>query len=147
MADEREEELPPLGEATPHRRSGPDVAPPWYRRLWVVGLACLVVGALLGFGLAAIVDGGDEDTVAIGEAGEVDRSSRTPPSTTTTTVVAVPPECVEAMRSAQQSLGVLDQGFQGLRRLNVGDVERVLADLEEVRRNLSERVRECLESA
>ena len=144
MADRSDEQLPPLGEPTPGRPGPVEASTPRHsRKAPVVGLVGLVVGALLGFGLASIVGVGDDDddNVAMDRNGRV-QSLR---QTTTTTAVTVPPECVDAVRSAQQSLNLLDQGFQSLRRLEVGDVERMLARLQELRGDLADRVRECLE--
>ncbi len=144
MGDQSDRELPPLGEPTPARPSQHGAASAWHRRAWLVGLAGLVVGLLVGFGLASVVDDDEgDDVVAMNDGGRPDPKATQP--ATPTTAVTVPEVCVEAMRSAQQSLTVLDQGFQGLRRFDVGDVDRTLTDLQELRGKLTERVRECLE--
>ncbi len=148
MGDQSDRELPRLGEATFLRPPRSDNGPAWYRRAWLVGIGGLVVGVLMGFGLAAVFDDagveeGNGDVVDMDD----DRGERRPTGPPTTTpVITVPPACVEAMRSAQQSLTVLDQGVQGLRQFDVGDVDRMLADLQELRGKLTERVRDCLES-
>lgn len=144
MGDQGDGGLPPLGEPTPVHPARSSAGSAWYRRAWVVGLASLVVGLLVGFGLASVFDDdGNDDVVAMDDEGPRDPKPTQPP--TPTTAVTVPEACVEAMRSAQQSLTVLDQGFQGLRRFDAGDVDRTLTDLQELRGKLTERVRECLE--
>ncbi|MDP8936209.1 MAG: hypothetical protein M3O23_00380 [Actinomycetota bacterium] len=143
MPEGSDEELPPLGEPTPAPPPRSD-AGRWYRGTWFAGLVGLVLGALLAFGVAAIVFDSDDDDVATRDDGRARPEATAPVATT---VVTVPVECVDAMRSAQQSLTVLEQGFQRLRRFEVGDVERMLAELQELRGTLTERVRECLERA
>lgn len=142
MTDRNDEELPPLGERTPGRPARPRSATPWHTRPPVVALAGLCVGLLLGFGLASIIDDEGERAAIEGDA-PVETTLRR----TTTTAPSLPPECVEAIRSAEQSLTLLDQAFQTARRFDVENLDRMLADLDELRRSLSERIRACVERA
>ena len=143
MTDPNDERLPPLGERTPGRRRPADPGTRWYGRASVVGLAGIGVGMLLGLALAALIDDDREAaTVGIGEPIET-----TVPLRTTTTVPTLPRECADAIRSAEQSLALLDQAFQTARRFDVGEFERMLSELQEVRRSLTERVRACVERA
>ena len=143
MSDLNDETLPPLGERTPARSRRSDPGTPWYRRAPVVGVAGLVVGLLLGLGLAAATD--DDQQRAAVEADPVETS--VPARRTTTTVPTLPRECADAIRTAEQSLALLDQAFQSARRFNVGELDRMLSELEEVRRSLTDRVRACAERA
>jgi len=142
MTDRNDEELPPLGERTPGRPARPRSTIPWYRRAPVVALAGLCVGFLLGFGLASILDDRGERAAVEGDA-PVETTLRR----TTTTAASLPPECAEAIRSAEQSLTLLDQAFQTARRFDVENLDRMLADLDQLRRSLSERIRACVERA
>jgi hypothetical protein len=142
MTDRNDEELPPLGERTPGRPARPRSTTPWYRRAPVVALAGLGVGLLLGFGLASIIDDGGERAAVEGDA-PVETTLRR----TTTTSPSLPPECAEAIRSAEQSLTLLDQAFQTARRFDVENLDRMLAELDQLRRSLSERIRACVERA
>lgn len=144
MTDAHDGPLPPLGERTPGRGRQPDAGTPWYSRAPVVGLAGIAIGLLLGLGLAALTD--DDD----GERASVDLEEpveTTAPRRTTTTVATLPPECAEAIRSAEQSLALLDQAFQTARRFDVAEFDRMLTELQDVRRSLTERVRACVERA
>ena len=143
MTDRNDEALPPLGERTPERPRRPDPSTPWYRRAAVVGLAGIAVGMLLGLVLAALIDD-DPEPVAVGAE---DRLETTVERRTTTTVATLPRECADAIRSAEQSLALLDQAFQTARRFDVGEFDRMLSELQEVRRSLTERVRACVERA
>ncbi len=143
MTDRNDDLLPPLGERTPTRSRRSNPGTPWYRRAPVVGLAGLVVGLLLGWGLAAATDD-DQDRAAV----DVEPVETTVPARrTTTTVPTLPRECADAIRTAEQSLALLDQAFQSARRFNVGELDRMLPELEEVRRSLTDRVRACVERA
>ncbi len=143
MTDRNDELLPPLGERTPARSRRSDPGTPWYRRAPVAGLAGLAVGLLLGLGLAAATDSDQE-----GASLDVEPVETTVPARrTTTTVPTLPPECADAIRTAEQSLALLDQGFQTARRFNVGELDRMLSELQEVRRSLTDRVRACVERA
>lgn len=141
MTDRNDEELPPLGERTPGRPARPRSTTPWYERPPVVALAGLCVGLLLGFGLASMIDDGGERAAVEGDAPVETTLGRT----TTTIAASLPPECVEAIRSAEQSLTLLDQAFQNARRFDVENLDRMLADLDQLRRSLSERIRACVE--
>lgn len=141
MTDAHDEPLPPLGERTP-RRQQPDAGTPWYRRAPVVGLVGLAIGMLLGLGLAAAFTDDDGERAAVEEPVET-----TAPRRTTTTVATLPPACAEAIRSAEQSLALLDQAFQSVRRFDVAEIDRMLSELQDVRRSLTDRVRACVERA
>ena len=144
MSDGNDELLPPLGERTPARARRSDPGPPWYRRAWVVGLAGVGVGLLLGLGLAAATDTDEERaTVDVEEPVE----TTVPVRRTTTTVPTLPRECADAIRTAEQSLTLLDQAFQTARRFDVVELDRMLSELQEVRRSLTDRVRACVERA
>ncbi|MDQ4089734.1 MAG: hypothetical protein M3163_05470 [Actinomycetota bacterium] len=143
MTDRNDELLPPLGERTPARSRRSHPGTPWYRRAPVVGLTGLVVGLLLGVGLAAAIDN-DQERAAV----DVEPVETTVPARrTTTTVATLPRECADAIGTAEQSLTLLDQAFQSARRFNVGELDRMLSELEEVRRSLTDRIRACVERA
>ncbi len=143
MTDRNDQFLPPLGERTPARPRRSDRSTPWYRRATVVGLAGLAVGLVLGLGLAAANDSDQERAAVDREPVE----TTVPAGGTTTTVPTLPRECADAIRTAEQSLALLDQAFQSARRFNVGELDRMLSELQEVRRSLTDRVRACAERA
>ncbi|MFP5316672.1 MAG: hypothetical protein ACLGI2_00045 [Acidimicrobiia bacterium] len=137
MSDRTSEKLPPLGEPTPGRPVASRI------RMPLVALAGLVVGLVAGFAIGQVV--ADDDVRD--EAEDPGRIATTLPRPTTTAPLAVPAECRDAMRSAEQALGLLDEGFQSLRTFQVGEIEAVLRDMERLRTVLSDRVRQCLEQA
>ncbi|HVL06260.1 MAG TPA: hypothetical protein VM388_09735 [Acidimicrobiales bacterium] len=143
MTDRNDEALPPLGERTPAPSRRSDPVTPWYRRVAVVGLAGLLTGVLVGFGLAAAIDDDPERAAVDPEPVETTVAERR----TTTTVPTLPRECADAIRTAEQSLALLDQTFQTARRFNVGELDRMMSELQEVRRSLTDRVRACVERA
>lgn len=141
MSDRTNEEIPPLGEPTPGRavsRARPT------SRAAIVVVGTLVVGLVAGFTLGHVVadghGGNDRDEASPNAAPTLPRS-------TTTVGLTVPAECQDAMRSAEHALALLDQGFQSLRRFQVGDLDAVLTEMQELRSSLSDRVRDCLEQA
>lgn len=143
MTNAHDEQLPPLGERTPGRRQQRAPGTPWYGHAAVVGLAGIAIGLLLGLGLAALTDdNGERAAVDLEEPAET-----TAPRRTTTTVATLPPECADAIRSAEQSLALLDQAFQTARQFDVAEFDRMLSELQDVRRSLTERVRTCVERA
>lgn len=143
MTDLNDDRLPPLGERTPRPSRRDGAGTPWYKRPWVAGLAGITVGLMLGLGLATVADDDSEGAaVSVNEPVET-----TVPPRTTTTVRALPRECADALRTAEQSLTLLDQAFQSARRFEVGQLDRMLSELEDVRRSLTERVRTCVEGA
>ena len=142
MTELNDERLPPLGERTPGRPSPSRAGTPWYKRPSVAGVAGIVVGLLAGIGLAALADD-DRDRPEVG----IEESIETTVPRPTTTVRALPRECAEALRTAEQSLALLDQAFQTARRFDVGQLDRMLSELQDVRRGLTERVRTCVEGA
>ena len=143
MTELNDDRLPPLGERTPGRPRRSGVGPGWHQRPTVAGLAGIAVGLLAGLGLAAAVDNGSERaSVDVDEPVETTVAPRT-----TTTVPTLPRECADAIRTAEQSLTLLDQTFQSARRFDVGELDRMLSELQEVRSSLAERVRACVERA
>lgn len=141
MTDPNDDRLPPLGERTPRQFRRDHAGGPWYKRPWVAGLAGITLGLMLGLGLAAVADDDSEGAaVVVNEPVET-----TLPSRTTTTVRALPRECADALRTAEQSLTLLDQAFQSARRFDAGELDRMLSELQEVRRALTDRVRACVE--
>lgn len=143
MTELNDDQLPPLGERTPARRRRSQGDTPWYNRPSVAGLAGIAVGLMLGLGLAALADD-DSERAAV----DVDQLVETTlPQRTTTTVPTLPRECADAIRTAEQSLTLLDQAFQSARRFDMGELDRMLSELQEVRRGLTDRVRACVERA
>lgn len=138
VPDRTTEDVPPLGEPTPRRRS------PVRNPLPLVAVASLVVGLVGGFALGRVVADDDVRDEAADDAGRV---PTTLPRPTTTAAITVPAECQDALRSAEQALGLLDEGFQSLRTFQIGEVEAVLGEMQRLRGVLSDRVRECLEEA
>lgn len=142
MSDRTNPEFPPLGEPTP----GP-LARSEGRRRWrtaLIAAGALATGLVAGFVVGQAVDDGDSgsDVPAEGVAVET-----TLPRTTTTQGLTLPPECRDAMRSAEQALGLLEQGFSSLRSFEVGELDRVVGEMQSLRDVLSGRVRQCLEHA
>jgi hypothetical protein len=143
VKDPNADRLPPLGERTPGRPSRAARGTPWYRRAPIAALAGVAVGMLLGVGLAVVTDD-DPEPATVGAG---DSTTTTVPRRTTTTVATLPPECADAIRTAEQSLSLLDQALRTARRFDVGEFERMLPELQEVRRGLTDRVRACVERA
>lgn len=142
MTELNDERLPPLGERTPGRPGRSRAGTPWYKRPSVAGVAGIVLGLLVGVGLAASADD-DRDRSPV----DLDRSIETTVPRPTTTLRPLPRECAEALRTAEQSLALLDQAFQSARRFDVAQLDRMLSELQDVRRGLTERVRTCVEGA
>ncbi|HWC11730.1 MAG TPA: hypothetical protein VG455_10950 [Acidimicrobiales bacterium] len=140
MPEPRRDELPPLGEPTPalvRRRPGV-----WYRSGAFAAAVALVVGLVLGFAVGRSIDDGSE------RGAPAARSPVTPstsPSTTTVVVPALPDDCADALRAAEQVLQLLGQGFETLRRFQVERIEEVLADLDRLRRRVTARIAACQE--
>jgi len=99
----------------------------------------LVLGAAAGLAVGDKDQRGEQTEVAT----ETDASDRRGPPTTS--VPAVPPECLEALRSAEQALQLVQQGAQSLRDLQVGDVNRTISDLDRLRSGFSSSVDRCEE--
>lgn len=138
MSDTTDQDLPPLGEPTPHGRSAA-VTGGSRRRTAVVAAVALLLGLGAGFALAR---GLDEDPASnVVKPSPANRSEAFPPPTEDT----LPPECVATMRSVQQALAVLDQGLRDLRSLNLGETERAVREAQQLRGPLDEQVRRCLE--
>lgn len=138
MSGATDEELPPLGERSDHLSQAPR---PARRHVAVAAGLALLVGLAAGFGLGTVLDddgGGDRATRP-----EVKSGSNT--STPPTTVETLPEECVATMRSAQQTLALLDQGLRDLRDLNLSEVDRAAREVQQLRGNLDADVRRCLE--
>lgn len=132
--------LPPLGERVPAVRARRSLRP--RTGLVVAGVAAaagLVTGIFVGAGL-----GGSDGSPS---GGPVPASAPTLPATTSPPATAVPPECVEAMRSAEQALRLLEQGLETVRRLRFEDAEGLLAEMQRLRSGFSGRVQGCLDRA
>lgn len=143
MTELNDERLPPLGMRTPGRPGRSRASTPWYKRPSVAGVAGIAVGLLAGLGVAALADD-DRDRPAVGVEESI---ATTVPRATTTTVRPLPRACGEALRTAEQSLTLLDQALQSARRFDVGQLDRMLSELQDVRRVLTERVQTCAEGA
>ncbi len=141
MPEQSSEDLPPLGEPTP-AVTGP--SRPWYRAPAPVGTLGLVLGLVLGTLVGLAVGDGDESERATEAATDTDMSVRGEP-TTTSSVATVPPECLDALRSAEQALQLVQHGAQSLRDLRVNDVDRTISDLDRLRNGFSGTVRRCNE--
>lgn len=140
MSYTNDDPLPPLGERTPGRARRPPAAVPWYRRAPIVGLAGVLVGLALGLALSALSGTGHEQA-----PDGVGRPPLTTVPRTTTTAPSVPTECTEAIRSAQESLALLDRAFQTARQFDVGQLDQMLSELQQVRRALSDHVQACVD--
>ena len=141
MSEPHPGELPPLGEPTPalaRRRDGA-----WYRRTPVVAAVGLLIGALAGFGVGRSLDDGSAEETATNrppvQPSVVSSPTTTPPAPT------LPEDCVEALRSAEASLQLLQQGFQHLRGFQLERVEDVLGDLDRLRALVTAQVLACQE--
>ncbi len=141
MPEASSEDLPPLGEPTP---AVTRPSPPWYKTPAPVGILGVMLGLVLGAVIGLAVGNGDESERARELATETDTSIRREP-TTTSSVVTMPPECVDALRSAEQALQLVQQGIQSLRDLRVNDVDRTISDLDRLRNGFSGTVRRCNE--
>lgn len=140
MPEPHPDELPPLGEPTPaldHRRQGP-----WYGSVSVVAVVALLVGSVVGFGVGRSLH--RRSTADAPEARSSERPTVGGPSTVVT-VPALPADCSDALRSAEQALQLLAQGFESLRRFHVDRIEAVLADLDRLRGHVTARVVACQE--
>ena len=141
MPEPHPNELPPLGEPSPaldHRRQGL-----WYRRVSVVAVVALLVGSVVGFGVGRSLD--SRSTAETPKARPSERPTVGGPSTTVVTVPALPADCSDALRSAEQALQLLAQGFESLRRFHVDRIDAVLADLDWLRGHVTARVVACQE--
>ena len=141
MPEQSSEDLPPLGERTPAVTGS---SRPWYQAPAPVGALCLVLGLVLGAVIGMAVGDGDERERRTEVATGTD-TSVAGVATTTSSVATVPPECLDALRSAEQALQLVQQGAQSLRDLRVNDVDRTISDLDQLRRGFSGSVRRCNE--
>ncbi len=134
------EEQPPLGEPAPALSAGREGS--WYRSPLFVAAVALLVGAVAGFVAARSLDD-DSSQEASSEA----RPRQTTVVTTTTVapVRPLPPDCEEALRSAESVVQLLEHGFQSLRQLQVERIEEVVADLGRLRGQVTASVVACQE--
>ena len=140
MSEPAQDDLPPLGRPSPARP--PRTGEASSRSTWLVGLIALTAGLAVGFPLgSALEDGSEERPVPEALSSDVEETALP----TTTTVVALPPECLQTIRSAQQALVLLDEGLRSLGDLDVLGVEGVLADMERLRQGFARRAQQCLE--
>lgn len=157
MSERTDEDVPPLGEPTPAHRHRPGDGSAWYRRTPAVAAGSLLLGLLVGaaFGRALGDANGTEGSATEQGAGVPTAEVAEVPGTTSTTTTAMRPStttvtlasaCLEAIRSTEQALGLLDQGLQSLRQLDLNDLDEVLDDMNEVRDGFRRRVEECLEA-
>lgn len=140
MPEHSSEDLPPLGEPTP-ALTGP--TRPWYRAPVPVGVLGLVLGLVLGAVIGVGVGGGGDSGGSTEMAADTDKPA--PRKSSTTSVATAPPECVDALRSAEQALQLVQQGVQSLRDLRVNDVDRTVSDLDRLRGGFSASARRCQE--
>lgn len=158
MSEWTDEDIPPLGEPTPAHRHRPRDGAAWYRRTPAVAAGSLLLGLLVGaaFGRAlgdvngtegsATEQGAGVPAAEVAEVSGRETSTTTTPMRPSTTTVTLASACQEAIRSTEQALGLLDQGLQSLRQLDLNDLDEVLDDMNEVRDGFRRRVEECLEA-
>ncbi len=135
------------------QRPTPELAAPatgaaegaWYRRCSVAAIVGLAVGLAFGTGLGLLLAGGDGET-DVADPGLVVPTT-TPDPSTTTTGAALSPACVETVRSAEQVLSLLQQGFQALRQGQLSDFQPAFDEIEGLRQEFAGDVRECLDGA
>ena len=140
MSEPTDDDLPPLGRPTSARP--PRTPEARSRSTWLVASIALAVGLAVGFPLgSALESGSDERPLPEAPSSDVEETALP----TTTTVVALPPECLQTIRSAQQALVLLDEGLRSLDDLDVLEVERVLVDMERLRHGFARRAQQCLE--
>lgn len=143
MPEQNHDDLPPLGQPNPPR--GARSTAGGSRSTPLVAAIALAVGLLGGIPIGlALEDEAGEDPAPETSAEDVAQTSR--PTTSTTAAVALPDECVDTIRSAQQALVLLDEGVQSLGELDLNAVEEVLADIQGLREGFARRAQECLES-
>lgn len=141
MSQPAQEDLPPLGRPTPDPRSR--TTETRSRITLFVAVLALAVGLLAGIPVGQALDGEpDEQALPEAPAGDVDQTALP----TTTTLAALPQECIQTIRSAQQALVLLDEGLQSLGQLDLVEVETVLADMQQLREGFAQRARECLDN-
>jgi len=140
MSDPTDEELPALGTPTPSGPSGP-ASRRTRLNVAVAAAVALLVGLAAGVALATALDEDGGSQGARPPASDTDKEATGPP----TTVDTLPEECVATMRSAQQTLGILDQGLRDLRNLDLGEVDRAVREVQQLREGLDADVRRCLE--
>ncbi len=126
---------PRLGEPTPALHQ--PAKRRWYTSRPFVATIALLVGAGLGTVVTAAVDDGGPAQLAA------------PPETTTTTTTApaaaprLPQVCIDTLEAAQQGLALVNQALGSLRQGDLAQLDRVLGDLDRVRRDFAGRVRDC----
>ena len=139
MSEPIQDELPPLGRPTSARP--PRTPEARSRSTWLVALIALTAGLVVGIPVGTALDGGSDEQPLPEALGNDVEETALP----TTTVVALPRECLQTIRSAQQALALLDEGLRSLGDLDVLQVERVLADMERLRQGFARRAQQCLE--
>lgn len=139
---------PPLGAPTPARAPRTPSGGAWYRRTPAVATAALALGLLVGIVVGRAAGDGDgvEDGAAepAAQVGQTERSTTTTEVGASTTAVTLASECVETIRSAEQALGLLNQGLESLRQLDVSDLDEILGDMQRLRDGFGRRLEECL---
>jgi hypothetical protein len=137
------ERPPPMpGQPAPAARPG---GAAWYRRRSVAAIVGLVVGLAFGTGLGLLLAGGDGGTDAADPGLVVPTTTGEPATTTTTGSLSQP--CVETVRSAEQVLSLLQEGFQALRQAQLSDVQPALDEIQGLRQEFAADLRECLGGA
>ena len=137
MSDATDQDLPPLGTPT---RLAPDSAR-IRRQLVIAAAVALIVGLAAGFGLATALDGDGGSEALHPPPGDTPAASTVP----ATTGDSLPEECVATVRSAQQTLELLDQGLRDLRNLNLGGVDTAVNEVQRLRGTLDQEIRRCAE--
>lgn len=141
MSEPSHDDLPPLGRPTPARRSRTTKGQ--FRSTLLVAVVALAAGLLVGIPVGQALEGdSDEQALPAAPGEEVDE----PALPTTTTLAALPQECVQTIRSAQQALVLLDEGLQSLGDLDLAEVEAVLGEMEGLREGFARRAQECLDN-
>lgn len=114
---------------------------------WLLPVAALIIGVLIGFVIWGTTNNDDGPT-GLADGTPAPTSSATESGSAGATVtVAVPQSCLDAVDEAQASLDLLDQATQAISELDAARLQTIVDDLQ----SASERVRalgeECRASA
>ncbi|CAN5871960.1 hypothetical protein BH18ACT7_BH18ACT7_24810 [soil metagenome] len=104
---------------------------------WLLPVAALVVGVLIGFVIWGTTN--NDDSPGLADTAPAPTSSApTGGSAGTTVTVAVPQSCLEAVDESQASLDLLDQATQAISELDAARLQTIVNDLQ----SASERIRD-----
>lgn len=117
------------------------------RLFWIVPVLTFVAGLLLGGGVIAAMDLGDDERAGVsaedGQAGEATAS----PIPEGDSTITVPASCAEGLDRAQLALEAAESGVTALRELDTARLQKVFDDLQRIQPEVTRLARACRAAA